>query len=69
MIDILERPDYDVEVRKTKREIMESGIVQKILSKQQNMGNWEAPENFYIKSKYKGTVWQLIVLAELSGWK
>ena len=44
---------------------METGVVPKILSGQKNAGNWEAPENFYIRSKYKGTVWQLIILAEL----
>jgi len=65
LTDILERSERDPEVKETRREIMKIGVVPKILSKQKNAGNWEAPENFYIRSKYKGTVWQLIILAEL----
>jgi len=64
LTDILERSERDPEVMKAKREIMKIGVVPRILSKQKNAGNWEAPENFYIRSKYKGTVWQLIILAE-----
>jgi len=63
--DILERSESDPEISKTKGEIMKTGIVPKILSKQKDQGYWESPENFYIRSKYKGTVWQLIILAEL----
>ena len=65
LTNILERPENDPEVKKAKEEIMEAGVVPKILAKQKNEGYWETPENFYIKSKYKGTVWQLIILAEL----
>jgi len=56
LTDILERSESDPEVMKTKGEIMKIGVVPRILSKQKNPGNWEAPENFYIRSKYKGTV-------------
>ena len=45
--------------------IMEQGIVPKILSKQERGGYWEEEEHFYIRNKYKGTVWQFIILAEL----
>jgi len=65
LIDILERPEDDCEVMKTEEEIMEIGAVPKILARQKPGGYWETPENFYIRSKYKGTVWQLIILAEL----
>lgn len=65
LIDILEMPENDLEVRETKKEIMETGTVPKILAKQKKGGYWETPENFYIKTKYRGTVWQLIILAEL----
>jgi len=65
LTNILERTESDPDVRKTRDEIMETGVVPKILAKQRNEGYWETAENFYIKSKYKGTVWQLIVLAEL----
>lgn len=65
LIDILERPEDDSKVIKAKEEIMETGLVPKILAKQEHGGYWGKPEDFYIRSKYKGTVWQLIILAEL----
>lgn len=65
LTEILERPENYREARKAKEEIMETGVVPEILAKQKNEGYWETPENFYIRSKYRGTVWQLIVLAEL----
>jgi hypothetical protein len=64
LTDILERPENDPEVRDAKRENMKTGVVSKILADQRNGGYWETPESFYT-AKYKGTVWQLIVLAEL----
>jgi hypothetical protein len=39
--------------------------VPKILAKQKAGCYWEKLEDFYIRTKYKGTVWQLIILAEL----
>ncbi len=65
LTDILEKPENDPEVRKTKKEIMEIGVMPNILARQKNGGYWETPEDFYVRSKYKGTVWQLIILAEL----
>jgi hypothetical protein len=53
------------EVSEAKARIMEMGPVPKILAKQNPDGSWEAPEDFYSKTKYRGTVWNLIVLAEL----
>jgi len=64
LTDILERPENYPEVREAKQEIMTKGVVPLILALQQNRGYWETPESFY-SAKYKGTVWQLIVLAEL----
>jgi len=64
LIDILERPGDDSEVKETKNQIMEKGAVPKILSKQHKKGYWDDPAKFY-RAKYKGTVWQLIILAEL----
>jgi hypothetical protein len=40
-------------------------LIQKILSKQKPGGYWCEPENFYVYTKYKGTVWTVILLAEL----
>jgi len=65
LTDILERPETDPHVRRTKDTIMEVGIVPKILAKQENGGYWGTAKDFYVRSKYKGTVWQLIILAEL----
>lgn len=62
--DILDRPESDPEVMEAKREIIEKGAVPEILSKQNEGGYWDKPQMFYT-SKYKGTVWQLIILAEL----
>lgn len=61
---ILGRPENDHEVREAKKEIMKTDVALKILAKQQNGCHWGNPESFYA-DKYGGTVWQLIVLAEL----
>ncbi|UCC57814.1 MAG: nitrogen fixation protein NifH [Candidatus Bathyarchaeum sp.] len=63
LTELLEKPDKDPEVVKAKNEIMNFGVVPKILAKQSAQGYWETPERFYT-AKYKGTVWQLIILAE-----
>jgi hypothetical protein len=62
--DILEKSDNDQEVKETKKDIMEAGVVSAILAKQKKEGYWKTPEGFYT-AKYKGTVWQLMILAEL----
>ena len=61
---ILGKPQNNSEVQAAKKEIMLTGVVPKILAKQHDSGYWETPEKFYT-AKYKGTVWQLIILAEL----
>ena len=65
LIDLLDKNQKNDEVRKAKEKIMTVGLVPKILSKQKTEGYWETAENFYIRTKYKGTVWQFIVLSEL----
>jgi hypothetical protein len=62
--DIMERPENDPEVIKAKNDIMKTGTVPAILERQHIDGYWEDPKKFYT-AKYKGTVWQLIILAEL----
>jgi len=62
--ELLGKPLDDPEVVSAKKEIMHTGVVPKILSKQSNEGYWEAPDKYYT-AKYKGTVWQLLILAEL----
>jgi hypothetical protein len=62
--DVLEKPEEDPELQKARQEIMENGLVPAIMAKQKKEGYWEIPEKFY-SARYKGTVWQLLMLAEL----
>lgn len=63
--DILGKCEKENEVKKAKKEIMMEGSVPRILAKQKPGGHWGKPEDFYERSKYRGTVWNLIVLAEM----
>jgi hypothetical protein len=63
--EILGKPATSSAVKRARREIMTGGIVPKILARQSPGGYWEKEEDFYVRAKYKGTVWQLIILAEL----
>lgn len=65
LTDVLEKNGNDPDVVESRKAIMKVGAVPKILAKQEDGGYWGIPENFYVKGKYKGTVWQLMVLAEL----
>jgi hypothetical protein len=64
LTQIQDKPQNSPEAQEAKKEIMLTGVVPKILAKQREDGYWEAPEKFYT-AKYRGTVWQLIILAEL----
>ncbi|MBN2322299.1 MAG: nitrogen fixation protein NifH [Spirochaetes bacterium] len=59
---ILDKRETNTEVKRAKADIMRIGVVPKILSKIKEK-NWNSPGRFY-RDKYKGTVWQLIILAE-----
>jgi hypothetical protein len=65
LTDVLKTSENDPSVKKSRNAIMQTGAVPRILAKQKTGGYWGVRENFYIKGKYKGTVWQLIILAEL----
>jgi len=65
LTEILGRPEKDGDVRTARDGIMKVGVVPMILAKQKNGGYWETAENFYVRVKYRGTIWQLIILAEL----
>ena len=52
------------EVQEARRAIMTEGPVPRILAEQQADGHWEGPDRFYT-AKYRGTVWSLLILAEL----
>ncbi len=64
LTELLGKPVNDSEVENAKNAIMNVGVVPRILSKQNEEGYWETPTAFYT-AKYKGTVWQLMILAEL----
>ncbi|HMF34408.1 MAG TPA: nitrogen fixation protein NifH [Candidatus Lokiarchaeia archaeon] len=63
--DILDRSNEDLEVQQAQADIMTTGPVPKILCKQEDGGYWGVAEDFYIRSKFKGTVWSFILLAQL----
>ncbi len=64
LINLLDKHFSDIAVKAAKAEIMKVGPVPKILSKQNVEGCWMGNDRFY-SAKYKGAVWQLIILAEL----
>lgn len=66
--DLLDRPEDDRQVQAAKRDIMQYGIVPDILRKQREADYLQTYPRFYT-DKYKGLVWQLIVLAELGAMR
>jgi len=60
--------ESDPQVREAKAAIMADGPVPCILAKQKAGGYWGIESDFYIRAKYKGTVWSLILLAELGAF-
>lgn len=63
--DILEKSERNKDVISARKDITTKGLVPRILEKQKDGGHWGKPEDFYERSKYRGTVWNLIILAEL----
>lgn len=61
---LLKKSESDNDVLDSRRDIMNIGIVPAILEKQNEAGYWGDIQKFYVE-KYKGTVWQLILLAEM----
>jgi len=62
--DVLNKSDRDADVMAARAGILKTGAVAAILGKQNKEGFWGDPKRFYL-DKYKGSVWQLILLAEL----
>lgn len=62
--DLVEKSVDDQDVIETRKAIMETGLVPSIMGRQEEGGYWGIAQYFYIKSKYKGTVWTFIILAE-----
>ena len=63
LVNILDRKETSAEMKRAKADIMRTGVVPRILGRQKD-GSWNAPGRFY-RDKYKGTAWQLLMLAEL----
>jgi hypothetical protein len=61
---LLDRPEGAPEVREARAAIMTTGPVPAILDAQHPDGYWVKPGSGYAP-KYRGTVWQIIFLAEL----
>lgn len=62
--ELLGRPEADAEVVAARQAIMDSGPVPAILDAQEPGGYWVKPGPGY-GPKYRGTVWQIIFLAQL----
>lgn len=62
---LLGRSNDDPEVQEARGDIMKKGLVLSILEHQNAEGFWGNPRRFY-HEKYSGTVWQLIILADLA---
>jgi len=62
--DLLDQPEDDPGIRKARTAIMTTGPVPTILDAQYPDGYWVKPGSGYAP-KYRGTVWQIILLAEL----
>ncbi len=62
---ILDLPPGNPQVKKAKAAIMKQGVVPQLLAKQEAGGYWGKAEDFYVRAKYTGTVWTLLILAEL----
>ena len=60
---LLGRSERQPDVRRARAAIMTTGVVPRILVLQHPDGYWDRPDRFY-HAKYRGSVWQLIVLAE-----
>jgi hypothetical protein len=64
LTELLGKPVSDPEVSAARSDIMTKGTVPEILKHQKEEGFWGTGKDFYT-AKYKGTVWQLMILAEL----
>ena len=60
---LLDRSEKHPDVRRARTAVMTRGVVPDILALQHADGYWDRPDQFY-HAKYRGSVWQLIVLAE-----
>jgi hypothetical protein len=64
LTELLDRSPNGTEAREARAAIANSPIVEGIFAAQAPEGHWESPLRPYA-ARYRGTVWQLIILAEL----
>lgn len=60
--DLLDKPECDAHVQKTRKSIAQQGLVKEILSLQNEKGFWGKPYRLW---GYQNTVFQLLLLSEL----
>ena len=65
LTNLLGVPPDDPDAVAARAAIMTDGTVPRILAAQLDDGHWEGRDRFYT-GKYRGTVWQLVILAELA---
>jgi hypothetical protein len=65
LTELMDFPSSHPEVVAAKADIMKSGVVPEILRRQKTAGYWGDEKDFYVRAKYRGTSWQIIILAEL----
>jgi hypothetical protein len=65
LVSLLDKSFDDPMVIKAKKAIMTEGAVPALLNHQSLDGTWGIPERFY-RDKYAGTIWNLLILAELA---
>jgi len=63
LTELLEVPAEDAQAQAAKAAVMTTGLVPQILARQAEGGYWDKAEALYT-AKYRGTVWQLLILAE-----
>ncbi|WP_019176970.1 prenyltransferase/squalene oxidase repeat-containing protein [Methanomassiliicoccus luminyensis] len=64
-VDLLDLPSGREQVNSDGMAELDYGPIARILSVQEEGGHWGNPDDFYQRTKYKGTMWNLILLAEL----
>ena len=64
LTELLDAAPDNPDVMAARRAIMSQGTVPRILAAQAGSGHWEGRDDFYT-AKYRGTVWQLVILAAL----
>jgi len=64
LVDLLDRPARDPEVRAAHARIPKTGWARKLFATQKRGGHWESPDDLY-RPKYHSTIWNVQVLALL----